>query len=73
MPEGEVEDSKPLPLPKYFAQLYSEIESLKSFDLKDVIYDRKTQELFLEQVRYELEKKDSITQLKKQEIWEAIK
>ena len=42
--DTEDEDSKPLPLPKYFAQLYSEIESLKKFDLKDVIYDRKTQE-----------------------------
>jgi len=37
------------------------MESLKKFDLKDVIYDRKTYELFLEEVRKEIEKKDSIT------------
>ncbi len=40
--DAQDEESEPLPLPKYFAQLYSEIESLKKFDLKDVIYDRKT-------------------------------
>jgi len=34
----------PLPLPKYFATLYSEYPSLNKYPLKDVIYDRKIQE-----------------------------
>jgi len=46
---------------------------LRKFDFKDVIYDRKTQEMFLEEVREAIITKDKITPLKKREIWLAIK
>ena len=38
--EEKPADDAPLPLPKYFAELYNEFEELRRFDLKDVIYDR---------------------------------
>jgi len=40
-----------MPLPKYFAELFEEFEDLRRFDLKDVIYDRQVQELFMLEVR----------------------
>ena len=50
--EGEeclLDDS--IPLPKYFQDLFEQFDELKKFDLKDVIYDRHTQELFMNEVR----------------------
>ena len=52
----QVEDEK-MPLPRYFQNLYEEFGELDQFDLKDVIYDKKTQQLFMEEVRKQLVKK----------------
>ena len=46
-----------MPLPKYFQELYEEFGELKDFDLKEVIYNKNTQEKFLKQVRLNIEHK----------------
>ena len=62
-----------MPLPKYFEELYNEFEELRRFDLQDVIYDRKMTELFMEEVREQIERKEALTPLKKKQIWQAVK
>lgn len=62
-----------MPLPKYFQELYEEFGELKEFDLKEVIYNKNTQEKFLKQVRLCIEQKQTISPLKKREIWRVIK
>lgn len=62
-----------MPLPKYFQDLYAEYSSLNDFDLKEVIYEPKEQERFMARVRKEIETKQSLTPLKKREIWKVIK
>ena len=54
-----------MPLPQYFEELYNEFEELRRFDLQDVIYDKKMQELFMEEVREQIERKEALTPLKK--------
>lgn len=60
-------------MPLYFQNLYEEFGELDRFDLKDVIYDKRTQELFMEEVRKQLIKKQGITPLQKKELWKVIK
>lgn len=67
------DDMDKMPLPKYFQDLYAEFGSLKEFDLKEVIYEKKEQERFMGRVRKEIENKQSLTKLKKREIWRVIK
>jgi hypothetical protein len=62
-----------MPLPQYFEELYNEFEELKRFDLQEVIYDRKMTELFMEEVREQIERKESLSPLKKKQIWSAVK
>ena len=62
-----------MPLPKYFQDLYAEFGSLREFDLKEVIYEKREQERFMARVRKEIENKQSLTKLKKREIWRVIK
>ena len=69
---GDPADEK-MPLPKYFQDLYKEFGSLREFDLKDVIYDKTVQEKFMAQVLEEIEGKQSLTKLKKREMWKVIK
>ena len=69
----EDEDADKMPLPKYFQDLYTEFGTLKDFDLKDVIYEPKEQERFMARVRTEIENKQSITKLKKRELWKVVK
>ena len=66
-------DSEKMPLPHYFEELYNEFEELKRFDLEDVIYDRKMQELFMEEVREQIERKEAMTPFKKSQIWSAVR
>mmetsp|Transcript_10025 Transcript_10025/g.16856 ORF Transcript_10025/g.16856 Transcript_10025/m.16856 type:complete len:88 (+) Transcript_10025:1002-1265(+) len=61
-----------LPLPKYFQDLYNQYSSLNRFPLKDVIYDKRTQERFMRAVKEEIEEKQSLSPLKKREIWKVI-
>jgi len=58
-----------MPLPNYFRELFDEFDELKKFDLKEVIYDTKMQELFMEEVRQHIEEKELLRPLKKREIW----
>ena len=53
MEDKEVSDK--LPLPGYFFELYEQYGSLKQFDLKDVIYDKRTQDKFMAAVKAEIE------------------
>ena len=69
----EKQASEPLPLPKYFAELYNEFEELRRFDLKEVIYDAQMQGLFLEEVRDLIEQQENMRPVKKQELWKAVK
>lgn len=68
---GSLDQGK-MPLPHYFAELYNEFEELRRFNLEDVIYDRKMQELFMEEVREQIERKVSLTPFKKSQIWQAV-
>ena len=67
------EDADKMPLPKYFQDLFTEFGTLNEFDLKDVIYEPKEQERFMYRVLQEIENKQSITKLKKREMWRVIK
>ena len=60
-------------LPIYFQDLFQEFGNLNNFDLKDVIYEKNEQERFMKKVKEEIEQKQSITPLKKQELWKVIK
>ena len=62
-----------MPLPKYFQDLYNEFGTLREFDLKEVIYEAKVQEMFMLRVLQQIESKQSITKLKKREIWRCIR
>jgi hypothetical protein len=46
-----------MPLPQYFQNLYEEFGELEQFDLKNVIYDQKTQDAFMAEVRKQIAKK----------------
>lgn len=60
-------------LPTYFQDLFEEFASLNNFNLKDVIYSKSEQERFMKAVKQEIEQKQSITPLKKRELWKVIK
>lgn len=46
---------------------------LHEFDLKDVIYSKSLQEKFMEKVKEEIQKKQSLTPMKKKELWRVIR
>lgn len=72
-PSAENAEDEAMPLPQYFQNLYEEFSELEGFDLKEVIYDKKTQEAFMEAVREELVKKQAVTPLQKKELWKVIR
>lgn len=70
--EDDLQDYN-MPLPRYFADLYEEFGDLKRFDLKDVIYDKKIQELFMEEVREQIESSEMLSAMNKKEVWKSVK
>lgn len=61
-----------MPLPKYFAELFNEFPELQRFDLKEVIYDKFMYEIFMEEVREQIMRREMASPLSKANYWKAV-